>query len=717
MAKGKGKELNAQLFIEGRHVPFNSATCTYQVGQPGTAAITMVPLRELNDILPRTMVHLFVKDQSAPGVAKPWVLLFEGEVYGFGGSKTANNRNLVLYCMGLSNYWDNAKQYYLNLKTSYGNGLQTLASQKAAQDARRDQAQVITTESGIEAYLTRIVTNALNANKDFLTAVTEIMQNVKNINSFFRYSDARYRISERITFASSGNIKELFNFQNANNLMDSLAGRGNGGLVTVRQVVESLMALIFHDFASIPAPSKVTSEALKKTKKGIGKNGEKSIGSFVFKPNTFLLPPPRCNVLFPDMYDSFSFNRNFFHEVTRFKLQPSPPGIQTDAIQGAQVFQQTVYAPTGFTKFSTGADSEKSDEENEMFKGPNQGKVGDKSEGITKTSNTLQDFNYLSHEEILKGIFPELGNSIPAAQVFAKTGKFSSNSKYYQRAADFLFHKKRLAARSISSSGPLNIAAVPGFPMLVLDDSAAEQHVTGVLTQISHTINASQGGYTQYQIEFARPVEEKDMWTGEMYEPPVPPFYDAKIFGSRRGVKPSDYSSLPKEQQSRVKGLKTVNDFGNTTLDTYYAKLLGDSLPNSHQGAQPITSKTYPTLVGATLHLMNQYRTAKASDTVERFIESQTRRDYVTIEENFKFLGADTSIFKKKGNYSPDVYRDLSNVVFKGGTFDGGFVDAVTDKNKRDDSLKELFRQSISKRRKIVNSYRERLMKERGFRG
>ena len=381
----EGKELNAQLFIEGRHVPFTSATTNYQAGQPCTMTINMVPIKEIKEVLPRTMVHLFVRDQSYKGTYKPWVLLFEGEIYGYGGRKTGNGRSITLMCMGLSNYWDNAKQFYVNLKTTSGNQLSTFHAAKTIKEFKRDQMGEIRNYISPEAYITRTINNALKDNKDFLEAIVEFLGTLKEINPFFRYNDARYRIFDRVLFSSSGAIKELFDFENKNNLVDSFVSRGSGGIVTVRELINKLMGLIFHDFVSVPAPSLVDKPSFKQSKEGIGTDRVQTIGSFVFKPNTYVLPPPKCNVLFPDMYDSMSFNRNFFHEVTRFKLQPNLPGLSVNSEGEARVFRDTVYAPEGFEKFSTGAEETETEDQQEMHKGPNQGKKED--DAVTETES------------------------------------------------------------------------------------------------------------------------------------------------------------------------------------------------------------------------------------------------------------------------------------------------------------------------------------------
>ncbi len=727
MSEGIGKKMEAALFLEGRSIPFTSVNCSFAVGRPATATLNMVPLREINNVLPRTLCHVFVRDNTYPGIIKPWVLLFEGEIYGVGGSKNSDSRSTVLHAMDFSNYWDNAKQSYVNLRSG-----STLGSVKVKKDATANNVKTIHTGTSTKAYLTSRLYESLEKNgNDFLGAVKHAIDGVKDVNPFFRYGDARVRLEDRMVFSSSGKIKELFDFEKKSTLIDAVIGRGNGGMVTARTVLNSLIGMIFHEFCSVPAPSKVNSTVVgarfkanpsvkvDEENKGIGEKNGQTIGSFIMKPESFMLPPPKCNVLFPDMYSSLNYNRIFFNEVTRTKFTGHIPAFMKSDDNLAKALQVTRYSPSGIHKFTSGEDTDeakakKAINKDQAFTGPDgQGQMGDEIPGVIQSANDLQDFHYQSYEEILKGIFGDQGNAMPSAQAVQGSTKFKDQSEYAQKVSDFLFHKKRLAARSASTSGPLNIAPVIGFPMLILDNSAAEQHIVGTLSAVTHSINAAGGGTSTYNLNYVRHTEEIDFWSGKAYEPPIEPWYDEETFGKNRVVDDRDYKNLDKNQQGYIAEMGTVNDFGNSNISNFYHGLLGNPNGKSHLGSDPLTSTKYPNVAAAALGLANEYNAARRAGATSQFISLHTRRDYVTLKENFMFLGA---TFKNKKT-DPTFWKE-ADLIFKGDIFDGNFTDIAFDPNERDKALKDLFgKKATEKRRVPIDKYRARLKNERGFRG
>ena len=113
-----GIQLHAKLFLEGKEVPLIGATITSSVGQAAISYIDIVPHKAINNIKPRTLVHLFTRDFSTPGGDNPFVLAFEGEVFGFNFGKTPSSRSFSLSCIDLSSYWDNVIAYFFNTEVS-----------------------------------------------------------------------------------------------------------------------------------------------------------------------------------------------------------------------------------------------------------------------------------------------------------------------------------------------------------------------------------------------------------------------------------------------------------------------------------------------------------------------------------------------------------------------------------------------------------------------
>ena len=715
MSSSRGKELKGMVLMEGMSIPFTSASCLYAEGNPGTCTIQVPPLPEIRKIKPRTMVHVFVRDTSYPGSQKPWVLMFDGEIYAYGQNRGAQNQSFSLFAMDYSNYWDSAKQYYMNLRTSLGDSLNTTASARSEQDLARDNIPTTFTSFSARAFLTNVITEKLKEdNVDLIDALVEVLKQIEEVNPFFRYNNRRYRINDRIAFGSSNNLRELLDFTNKESLWDELAGGGPAGVLSVRQVVEKIMNIIFHDFVSVPCPSKIPYNG----ERGIGENGNSTIGNFVFKPDTFMLPPPNCNVVFPDRHQSSGFNRNFLHEVSRVKFRRALSAVENqDGI--ARAFNPNIYSPRGFDEFRN-KDSleEEVPYETEQFRAEvDVGNYNEEGPEDNQIDPLIREHNYLSREELLKGIISDMGHPIPGSQVFNFVVPKEDQRKFFQASSDYLFAKKRYASRSMQSQGPLNLSPIPGFSCMFLDGSAAEQHFIGHLHSVQHTISAEQGASTMYQASFVREVDEEDLWSGELSEPPIPPWYDEEIFGKRRAIISEDFELLSDINKEKFRGFKEVNGFEDTQMTNgdYYKKLLGRSGSGIGEGARAIVTDNFPNIYAATLDIMDRYKKAREKGESDEFINSFTRRDYVTLTENFKFLGAEIEEEEERIlNFS-----GKADIIFKGSIFDGGFVDLDLDKdNSYDRNFKNIFRNKITElRRRPLERYRNRLLNERGFRG
>jgi len=703
----KAKSSKAALFIEGRWVPFVSINVTSTMGSAPVASIELVPLKECKYFLPRTSVAIFVKDESYPDDAKPWVLLFSGEVMGFAFSKSPSSRSFTLSCVSESTYWDNAKQYYLNTAIIPGKvvgtgGTDILETKKTGDIAKAAGEETRYTVTTTKADITKRVLEEMNSGKDLAEASLAIIKTISNVNSFYRFGQQKYRLNDRISFVSSGNLKELIDINNKEEFLQSLFGMGASDQVTARQVLYLIMSTVFHKASEPLAPSSII------------KGGKETIASFLFYPESFVLPPPNCNILFPEHYAAFGTQRNFAQENTRLIFQPSIPQV-LKSMGGNDVFLPTYYAPVGFRDFHKKHDAspEKQEAANKHDKAPpGQGKadapVGKDAE---LTSITLQDFNHLSYEEIMRGIEYLRIGAPPACSLFTRTMDSAKRGTYFDQLADYLFYQNRYQVRSGGTSGPLNLAPIPGLNMLIIDASEVGDHIVAQLQSISHNISSTGGARTSYQMNYVRSVDERDMWSHEIVEPNIPPWYDHAVFGSKSEVTPSDYQGLSAEHKDMFQLAKRLNKFPN--VGSFYQKLIGTYNEKHSKGSDSITNKTYSTLLGATLRIEEEYLHSLQTGGVEEYINTQTRRSYVLLEDYFKFLGAELTADQKGMSFSENV-----NTVFQGKIFDGGYVDTAPNQNKRDAAMKPYMGKVLLDKRRIpVDMYRKSLAENRGFRG
>ena len=233
----------------------------------------------------------------------------------------------------------------------------------------------------------------------------------------------------------------------------------------------------------------------------------------LFLPDCFFASPPRCNVVFPDEYFSFNFNRNFLREVTRLSCQGGLGVIGAGSRRGASILGRHYFAPN----------------------------VRDAAGRNLRV--TLQyGGRVLLRHETHSGIIPKFswitqGHrwGVKAAN---KTGavKIGNKVSYVQRLANFQFFLHRWASRSLNVSCVFKPTLVLGLPALVIDKpltlSSAVQSAygealgsvyvppqfLGKIAQLDHNINQG-GGQTTVTLSHCRLHQGlDDELVGMLYE-------------------------------------------------------------------------------------------------------------------------------------------------------------------------------------------------------
>ena len=684
-----GRPIGAKLFLEGQEVPFLGATFTHTVNMASIAYIDMVPHNSINIIKPRTHVVIAVRDYTNPAQNFPYVLAWEGEVFGFSFGRTTSSRTFTIQCVDLTGYWDNVLTYFFNLMHSLGKGgakqyTKVASEQRAAKGAN---AKIQDTSHGTTSYFRTVFEDTFNkdANADFLDAFVAVYSNLSDVNPFYELAELRFRIKERIGLHSSKFLTTLIGRTDSLNWIEQVAGR-TSGFQSLRSVIQDLMSLVFHDYLTVPFPGRIEGDALTGKPLRARKKENKTIGHFIFKPNLYMIPAPACNIFFPDEYSNFQYSRNYFKEPTRMNYRPELPHF----LGAGQVVLPHVFQPDSYDDFmlkkdgsanTKGVDATDTDGK--------QGGQEDPEENDPKTKQK-KEYKFLTNEERVKGIFMAFERMVPAvtqfSTVFGELGKRDFTSKI----AKYLFFKKRFQERNLQITSHLKLSVVPGFPVLILDDSDADHNVQAYMSSATHRVYATEGGHTNVTLSYARTITEVDVASNRGSDPPVPPWYDPKIFGEV--TTPPESPAAKKEVAQR--GAQHVTP---ARLADFYKALLGD------KGSAALTTlfKNEVTVVGATRELLAQYALAQeqGSDAVQNFIARTTARDYIRIRDSFDFIGASTKTFD---------LREDNFIQFTGKTYEGVGVLA-----KDGSTLEEL----IKDKKAIIQNYRNALIRNRGFRG
>jgi hypothetical protein len=173
--------------------------------------------------------------------------------------------------------------------------------------------------------------------------------------------------------------------------------------------------------------------------------------SQIIRPDIFMCAPPRCNVLFPELYSQVSFSRQFLREVTRMRLTVS------DEIFGPDCLLDNVYYAPDVEVL--GARVRQARRQNrEGMEGP-----------------TLRRAAYarrLMDHELYTGPVPVFERMNEVNMVAARgqsTHYRGARVPFVTRAAEFQFFKNRWGSRTMQVMGKFNPWAVCGFPAVVMD--------------------------------------------------------------------------------------------------------------------------------------------------------------------------------------------------------------------------------------------------------
>lgn len=698
-----GRPIGAKLFLEGMEVPFIGATMTSTVGQASIAYVDLVPHQTIVNIKPRTRVEIFVRDymkaeSSGDSSPFPYVLAWKGEVFGYNFGRTPASRTFSLSCIDHSSYWDNCLAYFFNAQQTQSAGTDKGSQFLEVWDVKRTGEKIIPAYLSQASYFKVKIEEVLkDKTKDFMDGVIALYKDISYVNEYFKYAEERLRISDQILMKSSGQLSQLLKESEALEWFTGLPGKSSG-YSTLRMIIQDLMAVLFHDFVSVPFPASVENKNMAKDSISLpaAANVKNTVGNFVFKPNLYMMPPPACNIFFPDEYSSFQFSRNFFKEPTRLIYMPELPARFG---QGQpQVYLPHVFQPESFSAFmkaksGTSLSSYKGTGAFDIPKNVDTGALGVMGDSMSETTpfytkmnnGRKADYNFLTNEEYMKGIWLYRESMMPATNQFRAAldqSTYDSKADFTTKVAKYLFYKRRFQERQLQITSHLKMSVVPGFPVLIVDDSDADQNVIAYCTSVTHRVYATEGGYTNVQLSYARYVAEQDTASQSGTQMLTPPWFDALVFG------PED----PKASDANNKEVGKLGVQGYPSkLSDFYKSLLGA------KGSQSLTNlyKEENTTVGSVRALIATYRDKKKSGSrdVMDFIAATTSRSYVKMKDYYSFFGATSEII------------DVENkdwIMFSGQTFTRkGFPDET----------------AASLKRNVITQYVNVLKQNRGFRG
>jgi hypothetical protein len=210
--------------------------------------------------------------------------------------------------------------------------------------------------------------------------------------------------------------------------------------------------------------------------------------SFVLRPDVWFSSPPRSNVIFPDMLQSFSAQREMIRETSRLKLS-----LGYDFRPDSAVTSTTYFAPQI------------------------EGSPSLSALGIDSVDSIL----IYDHEKY-SGIVPKFDRMIDTIFYIKKDSGASSFAEsegtldeYAPKVAHFSLLSERYKARTAAASLTFSPQIICGFPAVVLDQTVTSEEIgtgtdslnksfkVGLVESITHSISQA-GAQTQIRLTHVR---------------------------------------------------------------------------------------------------------------------------------------------------------------------------------------------------------------------
>jgi hypothetical protein len=247
----------------------------------------------------------------------------------------------------------------------------------------------------------------------------------------------------------------------------------------------------------------------------------------LYRPDVWMVAPPRCNVFFPELYSNFSYSRQYMEEVSRLMLRTHSAFFGSDFL-----FDGYYMAPSRIIGQRNGRPIAR-------------GRVGIEPPDLADAPAWF--IRDMMDHELYTGIIPKFERMSDLNLHALRNGSILIDDVrvgYAQLAANHIFFQYRFRSRQLTMSGKFNPFCVLGFPALIIDKYKARDQINSTDDEIN--------------LDVARRIAQR----------------------TREGEGVGIESNLPEEERQRQLELEA------TRIDEV-VRALTEDVPNSHYLGTP----------------------------------------------------------------------------------------------------------------------------------
>lgn len=266
------QRLHIRCFLEGIEIPLISCVVQCNINAPAAASVNVVPLDEVMELKPRTMVHLFYYDFSSDEQVdiddfSKYKLLYVGETVGINYNKTPTGRSCVLQCTDLSTNWDLCYQYMLTYGPN-GNFITEESANWAGENAIFNN--IVDGHSAVLArYLEKTPqTIGLKNIKGLLGGIISLIEGLGGIanhrlgvNDYFTISEFKNKTMQQVVAEQDDDTaQKLFDSKEFYEWLEH-GVTTLGELCTIRDMINMLFKYIYYESVPVTCPYYIQGDA------------------------------------------------------------------------------------------------------------------------------------------------------------------------------------------------------------------------------------------------------------------------------------------------------------------------------------------------------------------------------------------------------------------------------------------------------------------------
>ncbi len=232
--------------------------------------------------------------------------------------------------------------------------------------------------------------------------------------------------------------------------------------------------------------------------------GGKLVKTTLMLPELFWSVAPTCNIIFPNMYETFSVTSQLTEQTTRLTLQSTNELINTP---GAN---RVYFAPSIVPVQELTDDGVINNAEVKEF--------------LSRVERGKRFDGYLLDHELFSGIVPEFATKDIFKFIGTGEEPFKDIENFLTRTTDYLYTQSRLSKTTISMGGIFNPYVAVGFPCVIFDrysttDTGSDvlgtvsNHYIGLVSLVTHSIDQSSAN-TSYSVSYVRRHKDETIKLG-----------------------------------------------------------------------------------------------------------------------------------------------------------------------------------------------------------